>query len=176
MAGGDLENVVPLLREETGWRQCVLELEHRLVSLLNYNAQMSPLSRGCARVAWEVASKRLEWRWSLGEGVGERWLAMSRAAHAIFLLTIFSCANTFMAQIVDSLPYLDIACAFAMAWATAHLSRAGGTTTIRVALVLMGLRWFSSLASLGMASAVSSDAKRLVVLVELAGFCTLSVF
>lgn len=101
---------------------------------------------------------------------------MSHAAEAIFLLTIFSCANTFMAHVVGHLPYLDIACAFAMAWATAHLSRAGGTTTIRVALVLMGLRWLSSLASLGTASAVSSDAKRLAVLVELAGFCTLSVF
>ena len=100
---------------------------------------------------------------------------MSRAAHAIFLLTIFSCANTFMAQVAGHLPYLDIACSFALAWATAHLSRAGGSTTIRVALVLMGLRWLSSLATLGAASVVSSDTKRLAVLAELAGFCTLSV-
>jgi len=107
-------------------------------------------------------------------GAGARMPPMARATEHLFFLTLFACANCHVAGVEGHLPWLDIACAFGIAWATAQLARAGGTTTVRAAMALMTLRWLSSVASLTLAPAASAETKRFALLVQLVAFATLA--
>lgn len=98
---------------------------------------------------------------------------MQRAAEHIFCFACFACANCYLSGVPDHLPLLDIGCAFGLAWATQHLSRAGGSTSVRAAMTLMAMRWVSSVGSVLLAPALDADVKRFVVLVQAAAFGTL---
>jgi len=100
---------------------------------------------------------------------------MQRATEHIFCFACFACANCHLSGVPDHLPLLDIACAFGLAWATAQLSRKGGTATIRAALTLMAMRWVSSLVSVLLTPALDDDVKRFLVLVQGAAFGTLAI-
>ena len=99
---------------------------------------------------------------------------MWRAAEHVFLFTLFGCTNCHLAQVEGHLPWLDIACAFGLAWATAHLARAGGNTTVRACLALMALRWASSLVGLALTPNAGASTKTFACALQLALFGTVT--
>lgn len=99
----------------------------------------------------------------------------TRTTEHMFALTMFSAANCYLAQVPGHLPWLDLVCAFGISWATAALSRTGGTTTVRACLTLLVLRWASSVMSLTLTPILSTHLKKFALFVQLASFCTLVV-
>lgn len=101
---------------------------------------------------------------------------MQRASEHIFFLSIFACANCFVAGVPDHMPMLDIGCAFGLSWATLQLSRSGGSTPVRAAMALMAARWVSSIGSVLLSPTTSIEVKKFSVCAQLLGFCALAAF
>jgi len=99
---------------------------------------------------------------------------LTRAAEHIATLTLFACANLHLTKVVDHLPWVDVVCACGLAIAMAKLSRLGGKTTIRAALVLMFMRWGSSVVSLALAPDLGIDVKLYIVGAEVLGLCVIA--
>ena len=101
-------------------------------------------------------------------------MAIDATSH-IFLFALSACLNCHLAAVPEHMAALDVGCAFGIAWATAHLSKRGGShVVVRVALVLMLVRWLSSLFAVAHSSAVALHAKKLAMFAQMLALCALA--